>query len=532
MRTSAVIIILLLIMPIGLFAQTALTGPDEPEMVVPEVILEVEDEAAEDVRAPLPEASELPLPEFSLPSPQSSGEDSLDLPVVADIPDTEIGSSDSGADFFSEALVGGGINNRLVGDISLYRLGEGPRFSLRFAHDGTDGYSGEASGTGYFDRTDQLQGTVQGDIPGAVGNWNYGLDGSYLENELGLQGKMNDASSIILRSTAASGHLRYPGEGRFNIGFEGNYRNTRHLFAGYQGESEETVLNPSVVGSYQGETLLSRLTLSYRYHGLGDEDDNRLKTSLLAEAKLASMEIGVSGGLRWDFSGQMRYPVSVWLDGAWKDLLSYNTSGGFRVVEDQWYDLWSLFPFWNASSLPSLREQWFWDGSVEITPFGGFGIRGSWELQIGDLLPIPVGSVSAISSGGPYEWRERSGNALSTGAMLFWELASGITLGTGWTGWFYDQPEPLASESRFLGYVEYSYREGLFVGRTDISVDPLEDETMPRLGFSLAWRAAEGMVMSVEGEDLLEPFIEGGRNWIGPFIEKGAQLTLQLKISL
>lgn len=70
MKTPAVIIALIFIMPIGLFAQTALTGPDEPEMVVPEVILEVEDEAAEDVRAPFPRLVNFLFPNFPCPPPE------------------------------------------------------------------------------------------------------------------------------------------------------------------------------------------------------------------------------------------------------------------------------------------------------------------------------------------------------------------------------------------------------------------------------------------------------------------------------
>ncbi len=538
MKKSAILIPILIFgfFSVILPAQSISDGPEEPEMLVPEVLLEIEDVSEEEVAAPVPSERELPLPELSLPSPQADQEGLSQLPLIPFIPDTDSELPPEGADFFSEALVGGGVNNHLIGDIALFKLGEGPRFSLRFAHDGTDGYSGKASGTGFFDRSDLLEGSFQGTVSGGRRSWIYGFDASYHEEELGFQGQMTEARSVVRRSSSLSGRWRYPEEGRFDLAVEADYNRNRRLYSGTSDELEEQLFQPRITGSFRGESVLMQLLFSLRHHsidGTGEaESGNRAGAGVFLEARLPFMEISGEAGIRWDFSGDLRYPFALQADGAWRELASFSTRGGFRVEEEQWSDYWSILPFWNGTSLPPLRDIWFWEGSLELTPVPVFGIRGGWELLYGDLVPLLTPFDPLVGNDGPFGLLERDGLSLAGDVEVYWKLFPVLTLGTGWKGWFYEQPEPLLSGSAFFSYLEYSYREGIVVGRAEAAMDLPSEQPLPRLDLSLSWSAAEGIVMSLTGNDLLEPFLDGGRIWVEDFIREGAQLTLQLKISL
>jgi hypothetical protein len=538
MKKSVILILILAsgVLSAPLMSQSPIDGPEEPEMLVPEVLLEIEDVREEQVTAPVPVERELPLPELSLPSPQAEAGSLSQLPLIPFIPDVGSDLPPAGADFFSEALVGGGVNNHLIGDIALYKLGEGPRFSLRFAHDGTDGYSGNASGTGFFDRSDLLEGSLQGTVRGERRSWIYGFDASYLEEELGFQGLMGSTRSVVRRSSSLSGLWRYPEEGRFDLAVEADYSRNRRLYSGSSKELEEQLFQPGITGSFRGESVLMQLLVSLRHQSIGgtvpEESGNRAGAGVLLEARLPFMEISGEAGIRWDFSGDLRYPFALQADGAWRELASFSTRGGFRAEEEQWSDYWSILPFWNGASLPPLRDVWFWEGSLELSPVPVFGVRGGWEFLYGELVPLQSDFIPLVENGGPFGLEEREGLSLSGDAEAYWSLFPGFTLGAGWKGWFFDQPEPLLSESAFFSYLEYSYREGIVLGRAEASMDLPSDQLLPWLDLSLSWRAAEGIVMSLTGSDLLEPFLDKGRIWVKDFIREGAQLTLQLKISL
>jgi hypothetical protein len=533
---TAFFLLLSFLIPLYLSAQAPPLEPEDPEMIVPEVILQIEDLTAEQVIAPLPVAGDLPLPEITLPSPEPGEGVFPLLPPVPHLPDIEGALPEGPATFFSEALVGGGLNNRLIGDIALYKLGEGPRFSIRFAHDGTDGYSGRESGTGFFDRSDLLEGNLQGSVKGDGNGWRYGFDAAWLEEEHGLQGEFSDARSVVLRSSSVHAEFRFPEEARFDLSFSGDYRSSSRLFAGGAvplQELDETFLHPVLAGSFRGKNLLAQLRFAYRGVSTGEEESrNEAYTALLLEGKLPFMEISAEGMVHWDFSGSMRYPFFLKAEGGWRDSLLYSSSGGFRIEEEQWFDYWTLFPYWSNGSILPLRELWYWEGSVEISTASRFGIRGAWDFQYGDLSPLLSPSGSTVAGGGPFSPLFRTGYSLMTTGEMFWNFSPGISAGVGYTGWFFEEFAPLMPERQILSWLEYSYREGVLFGRAQAAFSLWEDQTVPVVDLSLAWQAAEGVVMNLSGEDLLEPFLEDGRTWIDPFIRKGAQLTLELKISL
>jgi hypothetical protein len=116
----------------------------DPELVLPEMVLEVTSVGVEEVQALLPEAEELPLPELTLPLPEV---EALDVRVVElqgftleYQPGKEEYSGRSRSDLFLNARMGLGSPNSLEAYFQVIKLGEFPRFRLEFEHSGLDGY--------------------------------------------------------------------------------------------------------------------------------------------------------------------------------------------------------------------------------------------------------------------------------------------------------------------------------------------------------------------------------------------------------
>ncbi|KPJ87001.1 MAG: hypothetical protein AMS17_09975, partial [Spirochaetes bacterium DG_61] len=102
--------------------------PEEPEIVLPSVILEIEDLSTELVTAALPEEEDLMIPEPQFPLP-TAGE------LEVGEPDIDFILPQTGAPMFqlkegkyltAEAVLGAGTVNQFYSRISLYFLGDKP----------------------------------------------------------------------------------------------------------------------------------------------------------------------------------------------------------------------------------------------------------------------------------------------------------------------------------------------------------------------------------------------------------------------
>lgn len=506
-----------------------LFGPEEPEIIAPELVLEIEDVGFEDIAAPLPPASQLPLPDFKLPSPEAEMGELEIVTVNPEIPELRMALPEDDADFFSEALVGGGINNSLLGDISLYKLGDGPRFSLRFLHDGKDGYSGEAPGAGFFHRTDQLEADVRMKAAG-----DFSMEASYGEKEQGLQGRMNDARSFIRRSSFIHLLWRSPDTSDLLFSLGGSYRDTTALFAG-AGEAgiDELFIHPTGEFRYLRDTFSAALRGDYRFHGFsGDGFRHLLDATLLLDLELPFMDIGLSGGVLWDLGQFLRYPFSLSVNGGVGTFLTYSSLAGFRVETPLWYDYWEKLPYLAGTTLPSMQEQWFWQGSLEWKILNSLALRGGWFLSYGDR-PVGISSFAPdLSGGGPLLPLDGSGIAFSGEGLLVWTIIPDLLVGAGYAGWWGAAPGLTDQPGSISTFAEYGNGGGDISGRMDLIWNFLSEEQIPVLDLSFSWILADGIQTILEGRDLLEPFLEGGRKVAGPFIGEGAGLSLRMKISL
>jgi hypothetical protein len=132
-------------------------APGEPDIVLPEVILRIEDFSVESLSgaAPgeedtLPPARELPLPAGKRrcwPSPRRLRPNRRAARPARALTAT--------------AELGAGTSNHLFSQVALNSLGEEPRFSLRFLHETLDGLAGRAPGSGFDYRQEELEGALK-----------------------------------------------------------------------------------------------------------------------------------------------------------------------------------------------------------------------------------------------------------------------------------------------------------------------------------------------------------------------------------
>src|SRR5208283_5059425 len=177
-------------------------APTEPEIVMPQVILQIEDLSVEKVEAQLPPEEELLAPERKIPL-LSEGELAIGEPALpAPGPEVEPNAGQPKDRLLSaDVNLGAGSPNSIVGSIALKTLADDPRFSLLFNHETIDGFAGKPSGSGFNLRNDVLDGGLKFRAGGVDTN----LSGTFSDNETGLQGQSMFTARLgrMLNGTAA-----------------------------------------------------------------------------------------------------------------------------------------------------------------------------------------------------------------------------------------------------------------------------------------------------------------------------------------
>ncbi len=134
--------------------------PGEPELVLPQVVLRVEDPGVVREGAGLPGEKDLLPPQRVPPLP------ALEELAVRDIEPPaalqgEVTDARRDSGLAAEAVIGVGTLSHTYGRLGVFRTGEGPRFSLRFLHEAKDGFDNEDPGSGFHRREDRLEASVK-----------------------------------------------------------------------------------------------------------------------------------------------------------------------------------------------------------------------------------------------------------------------------------------------------------------------------------------------------------------------------------
>jgi hypothetical protein len=549
-RTPAVVALSLVLSAAGIGAQAQgaagtnpSVGPGEPEIVLPQVILQIEDLSVEKVEAQLPPEDELLPPERKIPV-LDEGELAIGepaLPAAGVITETA-GTQSRDRLLTSDINLGAGSQNRIMGSISLKTLGKDPRFSLLFNHETLDGFSGNLPGSGFNLRNDDLDGTLKlrmGSIDTEIG-------GRFSENESGLQGNSPFLSRLgrTLDGT---------------VGFSAAPLDWLTLSAGARGGGDSLTLQgaspPTFSGYWVTPSLAAqarfgpvRFGLETRYWFRSDPATtpdsvlvpggllHRFQASATFGADLpAALTLEGSGGWFVNSAALSVFPFSLTLSGTPVQFLTFSLSGGYRVVTNDMHDLVAVSPYALPVSLIDDRG-WFGDASVQFSLTHDLDITFKGSLMASEAMP--VGSFVADPGTGLLPVTSPAGKQLSTEAGIRWVISPSFSLSAGWTHQYLDVPffTPLDSlKLELLGLEPGGKFGGSFsmslASATGASLTQVLQLPVARLsGF---WKVSDAVKLQLDGDDLLWPLLpEGSRVDTGPYVAPGFRITGSIGISL
>jgi len=511
------------------------TGPEAPDIMLPPMILEIEDVSEENIQAVLPEVWDPLIPEMavSLPQPEaiSVAPDLVSVELIGEEAFTGEAQASGASTFLSEGMIGAGASNHILGDITLYKFGPSPRFSIHFYHEGMDGYGKHDAGEGFFFSDNAIDGNLSYTSEKLALDFTAG----YSETEDGLQ-EQSTAYSVKHRLFSGTAEAGFDPREHLSLKGAFSFQSLNKLLTGSNPQEDtETVVHPSLEAGLTFPTFGMTLSAGYTFRTVGiesspkeDEDDNWLRSELAFHWAVSSLDIGGRAGIAWDFGDAFFAPFSVDISGAVRDILSFSLSGGFGFEEQRYSDILDDNPFIAIDGL--LRPSYGYFGTVELrgNVKKDFSLYGGGDLRF--LTSTLVPDYDSMTNG-MYSLANDERTLLAFHAGVSFSLLRGFTLQTGWKGQFLDLIDSEEARHTLDARAEYSGNEGKYGGTLSFSFPFAVEPELPYVGLEGFFRISEGVSILLKGEDLLSPLLEK-RLRFGEYEDEGMSLSCMLKISL
>ncbi len=534
MKTLVCIAFILALFPLSLFAQGQDLEPSEPDIVLPQMILEVEDMSVETIEATLPPEEELlpPLRDIPLPAP---GEIEVEDPsIIPAIEGTEP-QVPAGKAVAADAALGIGMENTVQGKLSVKTLGGAPRVSLAFSHDAVDGFSGREPGSGFDLRKEDLS----GGIAVAIGLVEGAIQGSYREDSFGLQGQSLDYTARVSRGADGSARFSAKPLEWLSFGIDASAgTDTLTLGGPFPLAISEYRIGPraSAEVRYQSFTIGLSSAYSYRWSDFGGsvlQEMHRVRTALSIGLELPASML-LQGSVAWFWSAfgapPNLFPFEVRFSGTPAGFLTFSMGGGFAVTS---YDAGSIIPAYRAVLPSPLVDDggWFADASLALTPVKDLILNAKLSFLRDQAMLDTAGFPAINPSTGLYDLIQRAGVRLTADVGLQWIAIPGLTLGASWRRELMDRPQFLPLDEMkaegvaiepsgaFGGTFSVAYRTG---------TAPVQ---LPILNIGGFIRVAESVQLHLDLEDLLQPALQGPRLGISPFVEPGFRVIARARVS-
>jgi hypothetical protein len=505
--------------------------PEEPEIVLPSVVLEIEDLSVERVTSGLPESEDLPTPwrEHPLPVPEELEIEESSLEIIA--PDEGAPASTGRKDFVAEAIIGTGTSNHFFSSISLHKYGELPEGRLFFQHEMFDGFSDKPPGSGYSEREDTLRGMVRF----ALGDVELKTSGEFEDFERGLQG-FGSYYSKLNRSVRGTVSGQYDIGDRFLLkGTIDGWIASQLLTGTPPGtQTQELLLTPLIRGELLMEKWYIGLTPRLSYRTVPGNPD--LQTTRVGVNGDFGIDLGekyrIDGGIGWFYSKPTDHLVPFHLAFTFtpSELFTLQAKGGYKIIE---YNLIDIFQQYSYSAVPTLlfdSHGWFADFGMRFF----FTERWMFSADVSFMKESDMITVTETPDPASGLFTPMQAEALRLGVTLGarWNITKVITAQFGAASQFLDNPEffPRQKISADLEGIEPSGRYGgglfssLLIGEHQWVQSPVIDI----YGF---YRPVEFIKLSIEISDLLLPIVSTPRYSWYPYIEKGFGITLKAQIN-
>jgi hypothetical protein len=515
-------------------------------MVMPQVILQIEDLSVEKVEAQLPPEEELLPPERSIPV-LSEGDLMVGEPQIPVASVDAEGAAAQGGDRFlsSEVELGAGSLNNILGSMSLKTLGHDPRFSLQFHHETLDGFSGNAAGSGFSLRNDSLDGGLKF----RIGSVDTDLLGSFLEKETGLQGKGSSYVAALSRTLGATAAFAASPLDwlTFNAGLAGGFDSLT-----LEGASPLPVtglhVQPTLSAEAHGGGVKIGLDTSYGYRegtaGIADALHRFTAGATIGVTLAAPYTFTAAGGWFWNSAGLSLFPFSISATGTPVEFLTLSLAGGYKVIP---YDLRDIIGSQALAYPTALHDDrgWFGDTSAQLTLTRDLAATVKLSFMISEKMP--VGSLTQSTTTGLFEVTQQPGSQLSSDAGLRWGISQAFSISAGWAHQ-YLTPRPFFTPSdafraeivglepngRFGGNLSVALRYIAPASGTSPSPADVLSQLVPVVRISGFWKISDAVKLQVDGDDLLSPLIPGGRldSPLAPYVTPGFRVTGSLGMNL
>jgi hypothetical protein len=504
--------------------------PEEPELVLPAITLQIEDPSSLDFGELLPEGSGVSIRDSTLPVPEV--EDILDIEPVLEVPFQEIQAYDS-RPFLAEFDLRLGTLAHLSSGMAVSKSGDQPHYRVEFQHRMLDGFSNHDPGSGFYSREDRLSGQIESES----GPASLDLMASFKDEEWGLQGNgIYDAS--IQRVIEGRGELEW-GESH-SISAVIDSRWFSHLLSGAASlQRDELFVSPQLEAVAAGESFQAAVNIGYDYL-LPWEGADFSRQRFRAETSFAwdlpwAVSLAGSGGYLW--SDGSHYPFDVSLSGSPWSFLSFFAGGGYRVRLQDRYNLLAGNPSATLSFLPSDDSGWsallllrgHLTADIALSMRTDFNTHTAlvYRLQnldpVSGLLPLAQETARAVTAAADLRWRigERTSVTASWERALWWE-------GLSW-----EQPgNKPADRITFGGELEDS--QGNWGGSFDI--EALRYTTggfdLPYIDLRGFVRQGEAVAITAEVLDLLAILAAGPRQSRVPIVEPGFRASIGVEIRI
>ncbi len=512
-------------------------APGEPDIVLPEVILRIEDFSVESLSgaAPgeedaLPPARELPLP---------AGEEPLLTEPPAPPAEGPDGPPPGGRALSAMAELGAGTSNHLFSQVSLNSVGAGPRFSLRFLHETLDGLAARPPGSGYDFRRDELEGGLRL----GLGKAGLELGGSLHEVERGLQGFITAPDPIVSRLVRTGGlgaGLSWPFAEAWTLSASLDGSFAAELLTVQSGEAsglEELAGGPSLTIEVRTERFWLAVDGRYAYELYGGRPAHRAGALARFGIEISkAVRLEGSGGWHWSelSSPEHLVPFELTLTLSPNPYLNLAATGGYRVQELDLRELGEAYP-WAAFPDPLLDDHgWFTDFTATFSLQRAFSLQAGAELGLPRAAPWPQTVQDAASGLYPMDQAEAFRAAVE--ASLRWTPAQESYLSAGWR-------MELAEYPAFSPGLELRLEGGLGSEKwgangslrflTGYRMPTRKYTEMPVLSLGGFFRPGEAVRLTLELEDLLSPLAQDGErlDW-DPFLAPGIRGTFKVQINL
>jgi hypothetical protein len=527
-------VIAFLLLPLSL-SHAQETEPEEPEIVLPRVILEIEDLSVETITTGIPEDELLPRElEVPLPEPEDLviGEPSIMLsPPQAESP---MLARDEGKYLNFEGVIGVGSRNHFVSGFSLYQFERKPEGKLVFEHEIFDGLSGFEEGAGYNLRRDSLEGQIGFDVK----RLDVELRGSFNDDERGLQG-LGSYYSKISRYGNAYGSLRYPFGERFSLGYNLGADVTSQLLttsgspAPAPDKTSEYLAYTSIDGRYRFNRGYLGLEPGVSYRDGTDSSYRLTRTRIKGYFGVDLGEVTrLEGDVSWFWSESSAhlFPFSLTLSTYPTDLFSLNLSAGYRLLEYNLNYLFIYYPYAGSPFMLSDDYGWFLEVGSHIH------VARAWILNAGLSYMDSSGMLTTSEITDPvtglFPVTQTEAQRLTSEVGIRWNQSMRFSAYASWIYDILDRPRFFPQHSLNLE-LNWNGRSGLYgADLTSVQTIGVNDFIQaPIVDLSAYYRIADFIRIVGEANDILYPVLDEPRYDWYPFVDVGLQFAFKVYIN-